>query len=38
LGADWIVKDCSSLSLETNARRGGLVIDITLSGIRALDE
>jgi sugar-phosphatase len=36
LGADWIVKDCSSLSLkmplETNAQPGGLVIDIALSG------
>jgi sugar-phosphatase len=41
LGADWIVKDCNSLSLEmpleTSARPGGLIIDITLSGTQPLN-
>jgi hypothetical protein len=36
-GADWIVKDCSSLCLakallDTNDRQGNLIIDATLSG------
>ena len=39
LGADWIVKDCSSLLLErtsskTNDQSGDLTINVTLSGIQ----
>jgi len=39
LGADWIVKDCSSLSLEeapvtTNVDPGDMIINVTLSGIQ----
>ena len=38
LGADWIVKDCSSLSLEkappTSVDSGDMIINVTLSGIQ----
>jgi mannitol-1-/sugar-/sorbitol-6-phosphatase len=39
MGADWIVRDCSSLSLKkapvtTNADRGDMIINATFSGVR----
>ena len=42
-GADWIVKDCSSLFLEktpldTNDQRGTLIINATLSGIQPFNK
>jgi mannitol-1-/sugar-/sorbitol-6-phosphatase len=36
LGADWIVKDCSFLSLERTAQSGDLIIKMTLSGDQPL--
>jgi sugar-phosphatase len=38
LGADWIVRDCSSLSLGTDAEPGELTIDMTLSGTQRSTE
>jgi sugar-phosphatase len=43
LGADWIIKDCSSLLLErtppkVNDNSGDLIINVTLSGVRPFDK
>ncbi len=32
LGADWIIKDCSSLSLNGTTRSGDLILEATLAG------
>ena len=36
-GADWIVKDCSSLFLEMSDQHDNLVINATLSGVQPFD-